>query len=123
MTQKLVEYASHRAGDYLRVVATYSESSYSIEYVRDDIRKKHAESFIRLVVQDLCEQSKDTERMRRTFGSQYATVHAYRSNCIVHVRSSQDSDAGLIISLDKGAAKNLLEFIEGCASKWSQSRI
>lgn len=117
MSQRLLDYARRRAGEYLRVVATYSADDYRLEYVRDDIRERHAEGEIRTIVDQLAEGEISSETMDRSFGPQYASVRLFPRACLVHLQA-EDDERGVVISLNTDAAANLVEFLRGCASRW-----
>lgn len=64
VSESLLDYAKSRAGEYLRVVATYSAADYRLEYVRDDVRERYAEATIRMVTDELAEAETTSETLQ-----------------------------------------------------------
>lgn len=122
MTEQLLDYARQRAGEYLRVVATYTETNYRLAYVRDDLRARYAEAHVRMVIDELVEGERVSERMRQSFGPQYASVRLFPDVCLVHLRTG-GGDRGVVISLSEAAAANLAEFVRECADRWEPTPV
>lgn len=109
-------YLKHRAGENLRTVVRYTETEFSLAYLRDDISEPR---FLQRMEEVLLNISKGgpnrNENLAEQFGPLRASVHVREGGVFLHFPVAQDE--GIIVSLEPGAAQQLSSFIRECMNR------
>jgi hypothetical protein len=112
---KLVEYAKRRAGNYLRGVVRYDESSKDILYLRDDVRERRLESQIDRMLARLEPEATSAEERAFPFGDLHATVRRFDEAIIMHFPRGRRG--GVVVSFEQEATRDLNSFTTECLKR------
>lgn len=122
VARELAEYLKQRAGDSLRVVGHYSTDDYEIVYLRDDVREQYSDDEIEEIVEDLRWESfaKPSQERQYRLGSLTCTSQASEEGVMMHF--PYDDRYGTLVSLDPGATRQLMQFIDDCPTRIDQAQ-
>ena len=110
---RLSTYLERRAGDSLRSVIRYSDSEFSIAYLREDISKPNFLQRMEEVLLNITGGGSNRNQALTTeFGPLEASVHVREKGVILHFPVEQEK--GVFVSLEPGAARQLSTFIREC---------
>ncbi|AUV84468.1 hypothetical protein C2R22_23260 (plasmid) [Salinigranum rubrum] len=114
LTRDLAGFLEERAGDYLRAVGHYTQDSYEILYLRDDIQTKYAEDQIEEIVEELRWGSfaKSNQEGLYNLGTLNCTVQCFDEGVVMQF--FHDETSGALVSLDPEAASQLHRFVGEC---------
>ena len=122
IAQELASYLDQRAGDSLRAVGHYSADDYEIVYLRDDVRDRYSDADIKEIVKNLRWESfaKSTHEGQYHLGSLNCSIQAFVEGVVMQF--PYDDKHGTLITLDPGAARQLVAFIDDCLTRIEQVR-
>ncbi|WP_435096792.1 hypothetical protein [Halarchaeum sp. P4] len=109
--QTLVQFVSTRAQRYFRTAVHYTEDGWEALYRRGDLPAERAERRTSAVV----EKARARDPLREPdspFGDLDATVELYENGVFIIIRES--ATEGVIVSLERDAARNLAGFVVEC---------
>lgn len=114
--QNLIRYLERRAGSHLRAAAFYTESDYSILYIKDDVDRKYSEREFERIA-DRMRSDIRPHRAEQTFelGEFNCSLWAFEKGVVIHF--PQGSSKGTIITLEPEAARQFKDFIGDCAER------
>jgi len=107
----LVWFLKQRAGKHLRGALLYTEDSYEMLYLRDDLRRVRLQSEVDSIVARLREGSKETEEESFPFGDFHGSVRCFEDATLLHFPID---GAGVAVSLDPEATTDLNTFAGQC---------
>lgn len=90
-------------GDELRVVGHHDAESWTVEYMRDDVRDSYETSALDDIADDLVFSEMGSARQEDLYalGSMHATVRLFDDGIVVHVPTEETS--GYLVSLEQDA--------------------
>lgn len=109
--QHLVEFVQRQGGDYFRTAVSFTEDDWEIIYRRDDLPRERAEAR----TGDVVEEARRRAPLRKPdspFGEFHASIELYENGVFAVLR--EDRSSGVVISLERAAARNLATFIHRC---------
>jgi hypothetical protein len=117
IAQELASYLDHRAGEALRAVGHYSEDEYEVVHLRDDLRQQYTDEEIQAIVEDLRWESftKSSQEGQFHLGGLKCSIQAFEEGVVMHF--PYDDQHGTLVSLDPGAARDLMQFIDDCLTR------
>ena len=114
---ELAEYLEQRAGESLRAVGHYSADDYEIVQLRDDVREQYSDDEIGEIVEELRWESfaKPTQERQYRLGGLTCSIQTFEDGVVMHF--PYDDQHGTLVSLDPGAARQLMQFIDDCLTR------
>lgn len=114
--EKLDEYLRDRAGDAYRTAFRYDADGWELLYVREDLATHELHALLPNVVARVREaQAWVSEEEYGRFGATTATMEIHETGVLLHLPDGER--AGVLVSLDVEAARNLVGFVAECKSK------
>lgn len=107
----LVRFVHGRAGKGLRVVGTYEDDEYDVEYLRRDLDEDRVRETLAEVHRNLTTGAHDESLLRDRLGPEAASVQLRASGVVLHLH---DDHRGAIISMERDVARNLDMFAQEC---------
>jgi hypothetical protein len=97
--------------DGLRVVGTHDESTWNIQYIRDDVADAYGDDSIEEIANDLVFDVLNIQQQESLYelGAHRATLRLFEDGFVVHVPI--DSREGCLVSLDEDATLNGREVV------------
>lgn len=111
--QDLVEFVQRQGGEYFRTAVSFTEDDWEIIYRRDDLPRERAEERTADIV-DEARRRTPLRKPESPFGSFHASIELYEDGVFAVLR--EDRSSGVVISLERAAARNLATFIHRCES-------
>jgi hypothetical protein len=117
IAEELASYLDQQAGDSLRAVGHYSADDYEVVHLRDDLRQQYTDDEIEGIVEGLRWESfgKSTQEGQFHLGPLNCSIKAFEEAVVMHF--PYDDKRGTLVSLDSGAARDLLQFIDECLTR------
>ncbi|MFC7166062.1 hypothetical protein [Halospeciosus flavus] len=109
--RELVDYVEEQAGDYFRTAVAFTEEDWEIIYRREDLPRERAEQRAESVVG----KARRREPLRQPdspFGEFDAMIELYEGGVFTVIQESPSE--GVIIALERDAARSLAGFILEC---------
>lgn len=112
-----VRMAHEYAGDHLRSIATYAQTTYEFQYLREDVRDRYTDADYDQLRETLLMEGLHRPYLSQVFGDQDldCQVLAFEETTILHF--STDEFRGHVISVDRGGLPELDTLVEACGSE------
>lgn len=112
--RRVIDYLLDRLDEGLRTVLVVSGSEYSVEYIRDDLRRAYSqETFTRVVETFRLKQPLFTPEIEAyPVGERRAVVHYHEHAFVLQFPFSESET--ILISVEEDVGRDLLEFIDTC---------
>ena len=111
--QPLLRMIDQQAGMALRTAFLYDDGEWSTLYMRDDVATGELADHIEIFIQRANEQepiiqAEQYDKLKQT----QATIELHEEGVLIHFR--EGPSRGVLVSLEREAARNLAEFIDQC---------
>lgn len=117
---QLVKHAYRKAGDQLRVVGGYDVGNWRTLYRRKDLQDGDFEQRVEEVHDHARKRQELTgQASREAFGSHECGLEVHEDAVLIFLR--EDGDRGVVISLEKEAARDLAQFVVECRETLTRS--
>lgn len=113
MNNALVTYVRRQAGESLRAVAIYDDSSFEVLHRREDLAEHIVSGRVRMVYDNITwDWNPDDDDLSEELGATQATLQVREEAIIIQLVTSETG--GYLISLAPDAARNLTTFLTNC---------
>ncbi|MCD2205072.1 DUF7522 family protein [Halobacterium sp. KA-6] len=109
--QHLVEFVQQQGGEYFRTAVSFTADDWEIIYRRDDLPRERAEERSADIV-DEARRRTPLRKQESPFGAFHASIELYENGVFAVLRDGHSS--GVVISLERAAARDLASFIHRC---------
>lgn len=109
--ESLVEFVERQAGDYFRTAVSFTEDDWEIIFRRTDLPRQRAEERAEAVVEGARRQP-PLRQPDSPFGEFDAAIELYEGGVFAII--SESPTKGVLLSLERGAARDLASFIHKC---------
>ncbi|WP_276247992.1 MULTISPECIES: hypothetical protein [unclassified Haladaptatus] len=116
---EIVEYATYRFGDSLRVVGYVTENERHSTVMRDDVAEQYDAAELDRIRDELVLSTIDHDHQENLYamGTPQATVRVFEEAVLVAF-DNPDENAAIIVSLDIDVDCSLVEFVTECRARF-----